>query len=409
MVAPAAIRDARVWEREAREVGFDLPMRVLSYHQMAKAKVEPGGAVIFDEAHRLKSRKTQWVDNCTAAANAADRVHLASGTPTPNGYLPELFAQMSLIHPGYPAAYWKNKSGTGWVERWFVLTSNRYSDWYVPGTLKGCADAGCQEWLFKTHSCPCCTTRDCVHREEFWAANVGDWMLRRPETALDLPDLAGFEEPLDTPMTPTQRRVYRDLKKDLIADIPEEGITLEALTASSKFQMLMMAATGLNSVDPAADAKNSGKQAYLRDILPEAERPVILGAYFRSTAAALELMCKDLKLSYAMYGAGTPHKDRVVEEFQRGGTQVLIASIMVAREGITLTAADQLAFVERSWTPGDNEQFVRRARRRGQTRTVTARQLVTPDSVDTGQWLTLQSKLGNIGAVVTKAEVVAML
>jgi len=393
VVCPAAIRDARVWEREAEIVGFDAPMTVISYHQLAKTPITPGGALVFDESHRLKGRKVSWAANASKGAAVSTRTHLASGTPTPNGDLTELYAQIRLINPDVPASYWK------WIDRWFVLTSNRFTSYYVPGTLLAC------------NGLPCAPAgSECEHRDEFWAAYVGpELMLRRPETELDLPEMAGFEDPLDTPMTPTQKKAYRDLKNSLIASLPEDGITLESLTSSQQFIQLWQASTGLSSVDPEADDKHSGKRALLEELLPDRSHPTVLGVYFRDTAAAMRRMCEDLGLRYEMYGADTPRKDLVIESFQRGDVDVLIASIMVAREGITLTAADQVVLCERSWVPGDNEQMVRRVRRRGQTRVVGVRQLVTPASVDTGQWKALHGKAATIATFMTKAEAADLL
>lgn len=400
VVCPAAIRDAKVWEREASAVGFDVPMSSMSYHQLANTAVKPGGALVFDEAHRLKSRKVGWNANAEDAAAVSTRVHLASGTPTPNGITTELYAQLRLINPTLPDAYWKNKAGTGWVETWFHISSNRYSDWVVDGRLLACMGLPCEP----------VTVTDCEHRSAFWAANVGDLMLRRPEESLDLPEMAGFDSPMWAPMTTAQRRAYNGLKKDLLADLPEDGITLEALSATSKFVMLLQSATGLSSAepDPKLD-RHSGKRALLEELLPDRSHPTVLGVYFRNTAAAMARMCTDLKLSYALYGADTPHKDRVIESFQRGEVDVLIASIMVAREGITLTAADQVALVERSWVPGDNEQMVRRVRRRGQTKAVTVRQLVAPNCVEDAQWDVVNNKAERIGAYMSKAELIRRL
>ena len=400
VVCPAAVRDARVWTSEAKLVGVDTPMRVMSYHELAKSPVEPGGALIFDEAHRLKSRKVQWGPNADRAAAMSTRVHLASGTPTPNGDLTELYSQMRLINPELPDAYWKNKSGTGWIERWFTITSDRYSQWVVNGTLLGCLGKECE-----AASWP-----DCEHRQEFWAANVGDLMLRRPETMLDLPDMAGNDTPLETPMTPVQKRAYRDLKKTFLADLPE-GVTLEALTASQKFVKLWQASTGLSSVDPEASGKHSGKANLLAELLPDRAHPTVLGVYFKNTALAMVRICQGLGLTYVEFGANTTSKARgdAIERFQGGGADVLIGSISVISEGLTLTAADQVILVERAWVPGVNEQTVRRVRRRGQTKSVVVRQLVTPNSVDSAQWDRLADKDLDIRRSMGRAEVAAML
>ena len=73
VVCPAAIRDARVWEREAEIVGFDAPMTVISYHQLAKTPITPGGALVFDESHRLKGRKVSWAANASLSSRSTLR------------------------------------------------------------------------------------------------------------------------------------------------------------------------------------------------------------------------------------------------------------------------------------------------------------------------------------------------
>lgn len=393
VVCPAAIRDAKVWPGEAARVGFDLPLTVMSYHELAKRPVEPGGALIFDEAHRLKSRKVSWGANAMGGSAASSHVLLASGTPTPNGYLPELYGQMRLI-ADYPASYWK------WVQQWFDVTTSRYSEWYVPGTLVGC-------------SCEVADPSDpdaCPHRAAFWNSEVGDLMLRRPESSLDLPDMIGFDDPLDTPMTKEQRRVYTQLKRDLIADLPD-GTTIEKLTSSGGFVALMQAATGLCSLDPDTDVVESGKLKLLEELLPDRSHPTLVGVYYRNTAVAVAKLCERLGLRYAEFGGATPPaaREAAVSDFQAGRLDVLIGSVSVVSEGITLTAADQVVMLERAWVPGVNEQTVRRVRRRGQDKTVVVRQPVTPKSVDAGQWAVLRAKTRNINAVLTRAEVLELL
>jgi len=55
-----------------------------------------------------------------------------------------------------------------------------------------------------------------------------------------------------------------------------------------------------------------------------------------------------------------------VEAFQAGHIDVLFCSTMAAKEGITLTEADTVVFVEREWVPGWEEQAEDRVYRIGQ-------------------------------------------
>lgn len=393
VVCPAAIRDAQVWQREAATIGFDIPLRVMSYHELAKTPVTPGSAVVFDEAHRFKNRKTGWTANGLAGAAEAERVHLASGTPTPNGYLPELYNQLRLINPAIPASYWK------WVQQWFVVTASRYTQWDVPGDLLACSPR-------------CDPDSDCEHREEFWRANAGGLMLRRPESDLNLPEAAGVDTPLDTPMTAEQAKVYKRLRKDLLAEVPGEGVTIEALNHSQLWAQLWRASTGLSCIDndPSLD-RHSGKAALIRELLPDRSHPTLLACWFRNTAQFMARICDELGLRYAMFGASTPARERAwaVDEFQAGRLDVMVASIGVVQEGLTLTAADQAIMVERAWTPGVNEQVVKRLVRRGQDKHVAVRQLVAPGSIDSGQWGVIHSKERRIKTTMTRAELERLL
>ena len=55
-----------------------------------------------------------------------------------------------------------------------------------------------------------------------------------------------------------------------------------------------------------------------------------------------------------------------VEAFQAGDIDVLVCNTMAAKEGITLTRADTVLFIEREWVPTDEEQAEDRVYRIGQ-------------------------------------------
>lgn len=56
----------------------------------------------------------------------------------------------------------------------------------------------------------------------------------------------------------------------------------------------------------------------------------------------------------------------IVDDFQAGHVPVLICNTVAAKEGITLTKADTVLFIEREWTPTDEEQAEDRVYRIGQ-------------------------------------------
>ena len=379
VVAPAAIRDMRIWPDELDESGLDLDLEVVSYHGLAKVPADRcPDVVIFDEAHKLKDRKTTWFKPAVALADRSGLVRMASGTPIPN--IPtELWAPLHILRPDLPS-YWN------WVRQWFNVIPTKWSAYGVDGTLLGCTTE--------------CNPRDCEHWAAFHNANLEGWMLRRPREAVlrDLPPMDGHDHPVRVPMTPAQRRLYKQLKKDFYATIrdADSELTIEALTHSEQFIRLWQLSTGVGSAAPEDDpeAKHSGKLAAVEELLLGRSRPTIVACYFRNTFDQLAALCDRLGVRWAGIGGSTPSKVRAetVRSFQAGDLDVLIASVSVIGEGVTLTAADELILVERPWVPAAMEQVIRRIHRIGQSRPVTVRQLVSEGTVDEVQWGVLWAK-----------------
>lgn len=391
VVCPAAIRDAGVWPTEATLVGFEGLADVISYHSLLTgppADFDTYDTVIFDEAHHLKNRKVRWLDPARAIAKRTDRVYLLSGTPTPN-MAPELWAQLSLIRPDMPA-YWP------WIEKWFVVEETEHTEYGVFGQLLACKPK-------------CKDKKDCKHWKRFRKSEMEPWIMGRGEDLLDLPEAAGEDKPLWTPMTTKQRRAYLDMKKNLLAEI-DGGITLEALSSTARYNHLRRIASALGaSPEPGSDpgGRESGKIRLLEPLLDNKDHPTLLLCYYRPTADVLRDTLRRLGKSYRTFSATDTAKDRrrAVTQFQAGDIDVLLGSIEVIKEGITLTAADEVMLFERSWRADTNHQAIRRVVRRGQDKQVGVRQLVTPRSVDQEQWKGLGEKI----ALTAKVDPAKML
>lgn len=85
-----------------------------------------------------------------------------------------------------------------------------------------------------------------------------------------------------------------------------------------------------------------------------------------------------------LYGKTNPGKrQRNIDNFQNNPRiRVFIGNIVAAGTGITLTASNQVAFVEQDWVPGNNAQAAMRCHRLGQTKPVTVRTFGLADSLD---------------------------
>lgn len=404
VIAPASVRDTEVWPLEASRIGVE-PPQVISYHEAAKYGTElldiPRDTLILDESHNAKERKTSWTEPIHLLTQRTERVYQATGTPMPNNAL-ELWSQLRMIRPQTREMryYWP------WVREWFELTSNRYSKFAPTGDLLGCR---CRQ--------PEDVDTACRHWQAFYEGNLAGYVIRhlRDDVMTDLPPLSGADTPLWTPMTPKQSRLYAQMAKDMIASIPEQGIMFEALTDTHQFHMLHLLSSGLSVLDPDADPREreSGKLALTRDLLAARRRPTVVACWFKPSALAIVRMCERLGLSYVTMGSKTtrPQRREAVRQFGAGGVDVLIGSIGVIREGVDglQYASDETILFERSWVPGWNEQLIRRLHRLGQDRPVTARQLVTPKSVDETQWNDVAAKDLGVRRALSPVEVATLL
>lgn len=403
VVAPAAVRDTEVWQNEAARIGKE-PPRVVSYQEVAKWGPSPNielDTLIMDESqHAIND--TSWRAGLASLAHDAKRVHQCTGTPFPNSPH-ELWGQFNLLYDDEHqfSAKWR------WMEDWFIVTPSRYDAHAkdVSAALANCNHKGAE-------------AEACEHWLTFHQANIEGRAIRhrRDDVLTDLPPLSGAEHALWTPMKPLQSRIYKGIKKELLALIPEEGIEIELLKNAQQFSALWQISSGVSVFDPAQDPtdKHSGKLDMFAELLNERTRPTLVTPWFKNSAAALARICAKKKRSVVMMGSKTtrPQRKRAVEAFGRGEFDVMIASVGVVKEGVDglQHGSDEAMLFERAWTPGVNEQVIRRLHRLGQTYPVTARQLVTPKSVDSYQWLdALPGKQRGISRALRRAEIDAML
>lgn len=384
VVAPAMILDGGVWENERDKWAPDLDMTTVSYSSLIRRngrswtsvpKPEfkgPWDTVIADEAHYLKNRKAHWTKAFSKVAKNSDRTYLATGTPIPN-WAYELFPLLQIMDPeaakpgGELGSYWR------WVKRWFMTYPSRHSPHGTEidaSTLLRCTPA-------------CNEKQTCEHWVEFYDANLGNRFLQRlrDNVLKDLPPLTG-PTPVRVKMKPAQRKAYHELRDDFITWL-DNGNEHAALSTAGALTKLAMVATGVQALD--ADAKPcSSKLDMLRQILEDRSRPTLAVAHFRNSVKAAADVGRSLGLRVETIEGSTSKADRrrIVDAFQAGRVDLLVGSLGVVAEGLTLTAADMVILVERSWTPSKNDQVIRRIHRIGQTRPVTAIDLITDDTVD---------------------------
>ena len=333
-------------------------------------------AVIVDEAHYTKGRKTSWTWAVQQLAKNSDYFLEMTGTPVPN-WAHEIFTLLQAVFPerAKPGAdlgsYWR------WVQRWFVVLPNfqaRSEHAKQIGGLLACSDA-CGElpaW------------DPCEHYLEFVDANLGDRFLRRRrEDCLDLPEVT--TQTVQTPMSRDQKRIYKEFKQDFLAEVDgQEVITWTTGARSVALDRVTVSDWLVQDPETRSAVPRGGKFDQLRLDLESRDRPTVVFAHYRDTVEACAAVARDLgaKVGVVHGGVGRAKSGEVVKSFKRGEIDVLVGSLETMSEGLTLTEADVLIMVESSFKPSRNEQALHRIHRLGQTRPVTIKEYITPQSVD---------------------------
>jgi SNF2 family DNA or RNA helicase len=361
--------------------------------------------IILDEAHYLKGRKTSWTRALRPVLKMAGRVVIATGTPIPN-WSQEIFEPVQILWPerarpgGEFGSYWR------WAEKWFDTTPEVV---YRQGKPTEVPHVG--GLLACTWECEQREPLDpCDHYKDFFAANLGERFLQRlrDDVLTDLPPLT--VETVYTPMTAPQRRLYQGIKKDFLAELGDGRLKV-AWNSAAKNVLLDKVATGASILDPSEDAmKGSGKLQRLAYDLADRTRPTLVVAHFQASVDAARDVALGLGMSAESIHGGTsrPDRRRIVEDFKAGKLDVLCGSLETIAEGLTLTAADMVIFLETSFKPSRNQQAMRRIHRLGQERPCTALDYVTPDSLDESKRELLKAKTDQQIRVLTAAQMAGM-
>jgi SNF2 family DNA or RNA helicase len=229
-------------------------------------------------------------------------------------------------------------------------------------------------------------------REEFDRIVLPHYVRR--DTQVEVQKLPPQVRYLD--MEPKQAKAYRQMETDMLADV-DSGLLLATDVLTKNTRLLQMAAA-LPVLDDEGNVTSlslpSCKVAALLDLLDEMNGdPLVVFAESR----------KLIELCYnVLTGADGQHKpileqEKVgiitgavkanerhahVEAFQAGEQDVMLLTIGAGSEGITLTKASVMAFLQRSYRYVGNTQAEGRIHRHGQERDTLCIDFITKGTVE---------------------------
>ena len=147
---------------------------------------------------------------------------------------------------------------------------------------------------------------------------------------------------------------------------------------------------------------------HARDILNNEGQKLIIFAHHRDVINKLREGLEDgdddtpgIKTVSIMGGDKPEDRQSAIEAFQNDpSARVFLGSIMAAKEGITLTAADISIFAELDWVPGNLSQAEDRNYRIGQRNSVLIQHLVVDGSIDARMADTILAKQAMLDKVL---------
>jgi SWI/SNF-related matrix-associated actin-dependent regulator 1 of chromatin subfamily A len=325
---------------------------IVAAHHGALASRRPR-ALVVDESHYCKNpqaKRTHAVRRL-AAAVPADGLRLAlSGTPVLN-HAEELIAQLRII--GRMEDF---GSGARFARQFRGQISEERLHWHL--------------------------RRSCFVRR------------RKAEVLPQLPP----KRQVVVPVGLTNESEYRLAERDVIAWLKSQPLDLSELNARIAATLRAQRLAQLGALQRlAARGKLAAALAWIGDFLASGEPLVVFARHVEVQKAVLARFPEALHL---IGEDSLTERDASIGRFQSaGGPPLIVCATRVAAQGITLTRASNVAFLELEWTPAMHDQAEDRCHRIGQRDAVTAWYLLAAGTIDETMARLIQSKRATVSAV----------
>lgn len=211
---------------------------------------------------------------------------------------------------------------------------------------------------------------------------IGPYFLaRRSQDVLkELPPLRFVEHPIDLkPKSEQAKRLLAETNKkisELVKDCETEDEILEALSSDLVALSTQRRLIGTLKAESIAELVDNELM----------DNPVDKRIIFLHHTDAIDKIAEHLKnyRKVILHGKTPLHiRAGLADQFQNDpDTRIFIGQTTVCREGLTLTASNQVILGEPSWVPKDNFQAAKRASRIGQTKPVLARLISATNTAD---------------------------
>jgi SNF2 family DNA or RNA helicase len=200
------------------------------------------------------------------------------------------------------------------------------------------------------------------------------------------------------PVALTNEPEYRLAEEDVVEWLRSQPLDLRELDAKIAATLRAERLAQLTALQRlAARGKLAAALAWIHDFQASGE-PLVLFARHREIQ---EAVLKRFPAALHLLGEdGIVERERAVAAFQReGGPSLIVCATRVAGQGITLTRASNVCFLELEWTPALHDQAEDRCHRIGQRDAVTAWYLLAAETIDETMARLIQRKRQVVDAV----------
>ena len=200
------------------------------------------------------------------------------------------------------------------------------------------------------------------------------------------------------PVELDNRREYRLAEEDVVAWLREQPLDLKELDAKIAATLRAERLAQLGTLKRlAARGKLTAALAWIHDFLESGEPLVLFATHVEVQDAVIERFPDALHL---LGRDNIQAREASVQAFQDpAGPQLIVCATRVAAQGITLTRASNVAFLELEWTPAIHDQAEDRCHRIGQHDAVTAWYLLAAKTIDETMAELIQRKRAIVAAV----------
>ena len=341
---------------------------------------------IFDESHYAKSPTAQRTKSAIKMAKSAPKhgiVLCLTGTPVTNRPA-EYASQLDII------GKLKEFGGLwGFYRRYCSAFQDRFGQWNISG-----------------HS----------HLDELNDRLRGTCYIRRTKSQVltELPPV--IHSPLVVEGTEAGLKEYRKAEQDIIKYITDRAKEIAIELGESPYSAAVVARIKAESNEHlvklsvlrrlAAKAKMPMVEEWVQSRIDDGKK-VVIAAHHRDVVDELARKFGNLRIQGGM---SVEEVEAQKARFQNEPVEtapVIVLSIQAAKTGHTLTAAQDILFVELPYTPADLDQTYSRLHRIGQTGSVTTTYMLVNGTIDEEIYALIEKKRKVVNAAVEGGEFAA--